>query len=141
MIETRYIGNGYSRDIGKELATELYSVCDIVFVAVCGESGEGAMEAVVDLDKKCIGLGNIADSAPGNHIISVMKANDKTSYEMAIGVTNGTVTGGEMISFGIKEGMAGYRCPNMDEVSEELLAELGDLCEKIVSGEIIVPKA
>jgi len=139
-IVNKYIGNGYNPEVGEQMATELYAEgCDILFVAVCGESGEGAMKVVKDSGKSCVVLGDIAPLAPDAVILTVKKANDLSVYDVLTKITNGTLKGGEKYSYGIEDGFAGFEENDQNEVKlgAELLAEINEISQKIVSGEII----
>ena len=141
-IQSDFVGNGYNRDGGYELATTMANGgCDIFFVAVAGESGAGVLDALKTLNKPCVTIGNQALIAPDQVLACVTKDNNVTAYEVAMGIYSGNMKGATSYSYGISEGLAGYikNDAAQKHLGEEMIASLDMISELITKGTIKVP--
>ena len=142
VLDPVYAGDYDSPDKGKELATTLYSSggADIVF-AVAGKTGLGVFEAAKEQDKYAIGVDSDQKHIDPDHIICSMIKDIGGSIYSAIGtyLEDGVFDGiwdADMTSgfVGI-----GYGDDTMtQQVSADLKAEVEQLTQKIISGEITV---
>jgi basic membrane protein A len=130
--------------IGKECANALYSTgCDIVF-AVAGKTGEGVFEAAREADKLAIGVdGDQKYIDPDRIICSMVKRVGKSIYDV-VSDPEAFFKGGETWNADMATGYIDvvYGTEDMpQQASDELKAEVEQLKEKIISGEIEVPTA
>lgn len=136
--------NDYERpDLGKEAALSLYNQnADVVF-AVAGKTGLGVFEAAAE--KKAYAIGVDEDQKhlnPEVIICSMKKEVGKSIYGVIAGyISDDTFDGGEIWDADLSTGYIsiGYGDEDMpQQVSDELKAEVAQLQEKIISGEIVV---
>ncbi|WKC89902.1 nucleoside ABC transporter substrate-binding protein BmpA [Borreliella finlandensis] len=141
-ISTQYIGSFADIEVGRSVATRMYSdEIDIIHHAA-GLGGIGAIEVAKELGSGHYIIGVDEDQsylAPDNVITSTTKdvgraLNIFTSNYLK---TN-TFEGGKLINYGLKEGVVGFvRNPKM--IPFELEKEIDNLSSKIINKEIIVP--
>ncbi|QUH18893.1 BMP family lipoprotein [Alkaliphilus sp. B6464] len=130
---------------GKESAIAIYNKgADIVFHAA-GKTGEGVFEAGKDLGKFAIGVDSDQRYInPDVIMYSMIKNVGLSVYETIENIGNGSVKGGEILTYGIKENGIGigYGTNDMKQfVNDEMKAKLEEITEKIISGEIKVTEA
>lgn len=143
-VDTRY-ANGYEDPAsGKECALALYDAgCDIVF-AVAGKTGNGVFEAAKDTGNYAIGVDSDQKYInPDVIICSMVKEVGKSVFDIVENLDTrfqpSTTWTADMATGYID---VGYGDDTMtQQVSDELKAEVEELREKIISGEIVVPTA
>ena len=128
---------------GKECALSLYGAgCDVVF-QVAGKTGEGVFEAAAETGAYAIGVD--ADQKyinPDVIVCSMIKRVGMSIYDV-IGryITDGTFAGGTIWDADMSSGLIeiGYGDDSMpQQISDELKAEIAELAQKIIAGEIVV---
>ncbi len=143
VLEPVYAGDYESPDKGKELATTLYSKgADIVF-AVAGKTGLGVFEAAKEQSKYAIGVDSDQKYIDPEHIVcSVIKDIGGSIYEVvAKYLDDGVFNGGTIWDADMTTGLisVGFGDDTMtQQVSADLKADVEQLTQKIVSGEIVV---
>lgn len=144
VVERQYAQTYEDPAKGKECALALYdSGCDIVF-AVAGKTGEGVFEAAVETG--CYAIGVDSDQKyinPDVILCSMVKQVGKSIYDVVADMDNkylpGQIWTADMQNTYID---VAYGTEDMtQQVSDELKAEVEELKNKIVSGEIEVPTA
>lgn len=136
-------GNYDAPDLGKEAALSLYSKgADVVF-AVAGKSGLGVFEAGAEQGKYAIGVDSDQKAEnPEVVICSMMKKVGDSIYQAISQYLDDSVfNGGEIWDADMTTGLVdiGYGDDTMtQQVSDELKAEVEELKDKIISGEIVV---
>lgn len=145
-VQVQYAGTYDDPAKGKELALALYDAgCDIVF-QVASRTGEGVFEAAAERDLYAIGVD--ADQKyinPDVIICSMIKQVGLSIVDTVSALaTDGTWAGGEIWVADMFTGLidVGYGDETMtQQVSEELKAEVEEIKDKIIAGEIEVPTA
>ncbi|MDY4138573.1 MAG: BMP family protein, partial [Eubacteriales bacterium] len=127
---------------GKEAALALYDMgCDIVF-AVAGKTGEGVFEAAAETGNYAIGVDSDQKYInPDLILCSMVKKVNKSIYDV-VSDMDGKFQPGQIWSADMATGYidVAYGTEDMpQQVSDELKAEVEELKEKIISGEIVVP--
>lgn len=130
---------------GKEGATALYSRgADIVF-QVAGKTGEGVFEAAKEQGKFAIGVDTDQRYInPDVIVASMVKEVGLSIYDTIKNIQEGKIEEGKVVYYGLAEdgvGM-GYGSEDMKQfVTEEMKAQLEEIKQKILDGEIDVPTA
>lgn len=144
VLDPVYAGGDYdSPDKGKEYALSLYGLgADVVF-AVAGKTGLGVFEAAREQGKYAIGVDSDQKYIDPDVIICSMVKNVGGSIYDTVSayVEDGIFDGGTIWDAGLESGMVdvGYGDETMaQQVSDELKAEVEELKDKIISGEIVV---
>jgi basic membrane protein A len=143
VLDPVYAGDYDSPDVGKELATTLYNNgADVVF-AVAGKTGLGVFEAAKEQDKYAIGVDSDQKYIDPDHIICSMKKDIGGSVYSVVSryIEDGSFDGGTIWDADMTSGFVGigYGVDTMtQQVSDELKAEVNDLAQKIIAGEIVV---
>lgn len=125
---------------GKAIANSMYQDgADIVFHAA-GGVGNGVIEAAKEQDKWAIGVDMDQNHlAPDNVLTSAMKRIDEAVYLMAEGLQNDEFPGGETIYYGLDVGGVGIAPTSDKHVPEDILAEVEELEQKIIDGDVVPP--
>ncbi|NLV76832.1 MAG: BMP family ABC transporter substrate-binding protein [Tissierellia bacterium] len=129
---------------GKEAATALYSRgADIVF-QVAGKTGEGVFEAAEELGKYAIGVDTDQRYInPDVIVASMVKKVGLSIYDTIENILKGEVNSGKVIYYGLEQDGVGigYGTEDMKQfVTDEMKAQLDEIKDKIVKGEIEVPE-
>lgn len=124
---------------GKAAAVQMYTNgADVVFHAA-GGSGNGVIEAAKEQGKYAIGVdADQAHLAPENIITSAMKRSDNAIYDLVEKMTKGEEIQGTHV-YGMDNGGVDI-APTQDLLSEEVIAKVQEVKEKILAGEIVVPE-
>lgn len=144
-VRVIYAGDFEDPAKGKEAATALYSGgADIVFHAA-GKTGEGVFEAAAELGKYAIGVDSDQRYINPDHIVaSMIKKVGQSIYDTIIKIQNDDVEKGKAIFYGLdQDGVGlGFGTDDMPQfATEEMKAQIEEIKEKIVNGEIKVPTA
>ena len=145
-VLTQYAGTYEDPARGKELALALYdNNCDIVF-QVASRTGEGVFEAAAERGMLAIGVDSDQKYINPDVIICSMVKEVGLSIEQTVTalLTDGTWNGGEIWIADMSTGLidVGYGDDSMtQQVSDELKAEVEQIKQDIISGEIEVPTA
>ena len=124
---------------GKAAAISMYTNgADIVYHAA-GGAGLGVIEAANEQGKLAIGVDqDQAYLAPNAVLTSAMKRVDNGVYNVCVSLKEGGIKG-ETVTYDLSSGSVDI-APTKDLLSEEALAAVEAAKEKILSGEIVVPK-
>jgi basic membrane protein A len=79
--------------------------------------------------------------APGHVLTSMVKRVDTQAFDMIKSVADGTFKGGTVLYYGLKEGGvdAAMDQYNKGLIPDDVLKQVDDLRQKVISGEIVVP--
>jgi len=132
-----------SPDKGKEAALSLYSQGADVVYQVAGKTGLGVFEAAAEQGKYAIGVDSDQKYVNPDVIITSMmkKVGDSVYTVISQYITDGTFAGGTIWEADMTTGLVGlgYGDDTMtQQVSPELKAEVEELAQKIINGEIVV---
>ena len=130
---------------GKELALAQYSQGADIIMNVASNTGNGVLEAAKDSQKYAIGVDiNQDDIYPGFILTSMLKRVDAGTYEVIKSVAEDKFKGGEILKMNVANGgigltdMATMKQALGEKFPEDILTKMGELTEKIKSGEITV---
>lgn len=142
VIEKRYTEDFEDPSKGKEAALAMYNAgCDIVF-AVAGKTGEGVFEAAKETGNYAIGVDSDQKYIDPEVIICSMVKDVGLSLYTTVANMDEAFKGGQIWCADMATGYIGVAYGTEDmpqQVSDELKAEVDELAQKIVSGEIVVP--
>ncbi len=145
-VQVQYAGTYDDPAKGKELALALNDAgCDIIF-QVASRTGEGVFEAAAEKGFYAIGVDSDQKYINPDVIICSMIKQVGLSIETVITdlIDNGEWKGGQIWVADMSTGLVdvGYGDDTMtQQVSDELKAEVEDIKQQIISGEIEVPTA
>ena len=124
--------------IGKSNAnTMITNGADVIFHAA-GATGLGAIEACKENGVYAIGVDSDQSSiAPDTVITSAMKRVDNAVYDAAKAITENSYSAG-VVTYDLSMGGVDI-APTTDLLSDETIAAVNDVKEKILSGEVTVP--
>lgn len=124
---------------GKELASSLYSRgVDVIFQSA-NQTGLGVFEAAEESGKYAIGVDvDQSDLAPDNIIASCLLDHGFATFDSISKAFDGEFTN-EQVYYGLQEGSP-VIAVNENIVPEEIQSQLKELEEKIIAGEIEIPK-
>jgi basic membrane protein A and related proteins len=149
-IMVNYVGDFSKADLGKIAANTMYSSgADIIFHAA-GASGNGvfaeAIERkskdanadvwVIGVDRDQYAEGQV-DSSTNVTLTSMIKRVDAAVIDVAKRTKDGKFPGGEIIRYGLAEEGVGL-ADSRGVISDDILKEIKEYQEKIISGEIKV---
>lgn len=155
-VEVTYAGAFDKPDQGKTIASTMYgSGIDIIYHA-SGATGNGVFTEAKDIkkndpDAQVWVIGVDKDQAPEGELTldngdvvnvtltSMVKRVDVAVQDVATQALEGNFPGGELLEYGIEEEAIGI-APTQDNVSEDVLTAVQEWTDKILSGEIEVPK-
>lgn len=125
---------------GKSIATQMYvQGADIVFHAA-GAVGNGVIEAAREQGKWAIGVDRDQyDLAPDNILTSAMKRVGDAMYLVVEHLAEGRWDGGSTLVLGLKDGAVGISPTSEVHVAPDVLAEVEQLTQEIIDGNIVVP--
>ena len=110
---------------------------DFVFQAA-GATGLGGIEACQEAGVYAIGVDSDQSSiAPNTVLTSAMKRVDNAVYEAVQELIDGTLEGG-VKTFDLAAGGVDI-APSQDLISEDVIAAVDEVKEKIISGDVVVP--
>ena len=123
---------------GKTMAnTAITNGADIVFQAA-GATGLGVIEACQEAGVYAIGVDSDQSSiAPNTDLTSAIKRVDDAVYEAVQELIDGTLEGG-VKTFDLAAGGVDI-APSQDLISEDVIAAVDEVKEKIISGDVVVP--
>ena len=145
-VQVQYAGTYDDPAKGKELALALNDAgCDIIF-QVASRTGEGVFEAAAEKGFYAIGVDSDQKYINPDVIICSMIKQVGLSIETVITdlIDNGEWKGGQIWVADMSTGLVdvGYGDDSMtQQVSDELKAEVEDIKQQIISGDIEVPTA
>jgi basic membrane protein A len=124
--------------IGKSNAnTMITNKADVIFHAA-GGTGLGVIQACQEAGIKAIGVDSDQSSvAPDTVITSAMKRVDNAVYDSAKSITEGSYSAG-VITYDLSMGGVDI-APTTDLLSDDVIAAVNEVKEKILSGDVVVP--
>ena len=126
---------------GKSIAKQMYSSNADVILSAAGDVGTGAIEAAKENNKFAIGVDRDQSYlAKDNVITSALKKLNVASYDLAKELVEGNYKGGVEKLYGLKEGAVGISENTNNHVPKEIIDYVNKEAEKVISGEIKVPK-
>ncbi|MEC5422633.1 BMP family ABC transporter substrate-binding protein [Virgibacillus sp. C22-A2] len=152
VVDTQYVGNFSSAADGKLIATRMYNDgADIIYHAA-GAAGNGVFAQakdikqndpdrevwVVGVDRDQHDEGQIGDN--NVTLTSMVKRVDTSVQEVSNMGLNGEFPGGEIVEFGLTDDGVSIATTNEDALTEEILSTVNDWKERIINGDIDVPK-
>jgi basic membrane protein A len=149
-ILVEYIGDSVQAFVdptrGEALAGGMYDDgADIVYHAA-GQSGLGLFKAAVASGPEALAIGVDSDqyltasAEEKSHILtSMLKGVDVALYNTINAVVHGTVKGGPQV-LGLAEEGVDFATSNPDLLTEDIVTQLNDFKEQIISGQIVVPE-
>lgn len=140
-VMEEYSGSFSKPEIGREIASSMYSKgADIIFHAA-GGTGNGLIQAAKEMNKYAIGV-DIDQSidAPEHVITSAMKRVDNAIYNTAKDLQEGRWNGGATIEYGLAEGGVDIAPSSGKLVSQWILDDVEKIKIKIIAGDIKVPR-
>jgi len=131
---------------GKALANSIYAQGADVIYNAAGEAGKSVEQTALENSRNGKQRWVIAadlmqvSGSPETSLCSLVKSMDKVVFEVTRRLSYGEWKGGEVISFGLKEG--GFELvPAPDKASSpEVISAVEHFKEKLISGEFSVPK-
>ena len=136
-----YVGGFNDPTTAKTIAnTFVEKKADIIFHA-SGASGMGMFQAAEEKDFIGIGVNlNQNSIAPDYIMASMLKKLDSCAYHAITSIVEDTYTGENQV-LGLAEEAVDYTVEESNiEVSEDIISQLEELKEQIISGEIEVPE-
>jgi basic membrane protein A len=157
-VDVQYAGAFDKAEVGKTIASSMYSAgIDVIFHAA-GGTGNGLFSEAVDLKKKdpdrqiwaigvdsdqaAIGQGVVEIDGEEQNIIitSALKRVDNAVKDVAVKSKDGNFPGGEVITYGLAEDGVGLAPINEKvEAKADIETAVADFTEKIKSGELKIP--
>ncbi len=151
-IFQQYAGDFNDAAKGTTIAATLYGKgADVIYHAAGGtgagvfteainrkKNGEDVWVIGVDRDQHAEGIYD-QDANKSVTLTSMVKRVDTAVFEVSKLTMEGNFPGGEIVEFGLEEDGVGI-APTTDNVSEEALKMVEEYKEKIVAGEVEVPK-
>ncbi len=130
---------------GKALANSMYDQGADVIYHAAGGAGKGLFEAAQEKSqggKKVWAIGVDSDQyklAPNNTLSSMIKSVDNAVFDVTKRVKNGEWKGGEVITYGLKEGGIDIAPTTDKNTPKEVIDVVNQFKDKIVKGDIVVP--
>ena len=136
-----YVGAYDNPATGKEFALQLNREGADIIYHIAGGSGMGVIEAAEETDGLyAIGVDADQDAiAPGKVLTSMVKRCDNVAYDFIKMVVDGNFQSG-IVEYGVSNGgvsLTDFQY-SKDVVTDEMIAQLSEIQEKITSGEIEV---
>lgn len=142
-----YVGDFYNSPKGKSLADTFYEDTNILFAAA-SQAGQGAIDSAKNKNKMIVGVDSDqydyfkkTDAVKADKIVtSILKRVDLALYEACEAFLEGTLTYGDLVTLGIKEGKIDYvNNENYQaKVPEEIRNYIAELYQAIINGDIVV---
>ena len=125
----------------KEIALSQFNKGSDIIYHAAGGSGLGVFTAAKEADFLAIGCNSNQNVIDPDHIFaSMLKRVDTASFEIVKAASEGTLKLGEEVILGLEQGGIGYTLEGSNiKVSEDIVAKLTELEQKVISGEIKVP--
>jgi len=130
---------------GKELTLAQYQQGADIVMNVASGTGTGILEAAAEAGKYAIGVDlNQDNDRPGSVLTSMLKRVDSATYLLIKSVVEGTFDGGSRSYLTVADNgvsltdMSVMKAHLGDKFPEDILTNIADLKEKIISGEIVV---
>ena len=125
----------------KEIALSQFNKGSDIIYHAAGGSGLGVFTAAKEAGFMAIGCNSNQNVIDPEHIVaSMLKRVDTAAFEIVKAASEGTLKLGEEVVLGLEQGGIGYTLEGSNiKISDEIIAKLTELEQKIISGEIEVP--
>jgi basic membrane protein A and related proteins len=137
-----YSGTFTDPAAGKEYTLALVNQGSDINFAVAGATSAGVIDAAKSSNTFAIGVdSNQNYMAPGHVLTSMVKRVDTQAFDMIKAVQDGTFKGGTVLYYGLKEGGVDAAMDEYNKglIPDDVLKQVDDLRQKVISGEIVVP--
>jgi basic membrane protein A and related proteins len=137
-----YSGTFTDPAAGKEYTLALVNQGSDINFAVAGATSAGVIDAAKTSNTFAIGVDSDQNyMAPGHVLTSMVKRVDTQAFDMIKSVVDGTFKGGAVHYYGLKEGGvdAAMDQYNKGLIPDDVLKQVDDLRQKVISGQIVVP--
>ncbi|AWG43335.1 BMP family ABC transporter substrate-binding protein (plasmid) [Candidatus Borreliella tachyglossi] len=144
-INSDYVGSYNDAEAAKTMTNKMYNDGIDIVLVVAGPSKLGVFEAAKERGEGYYAIGsNLGDFdvAPDNIIVCAIASADKSIHFLTSNYFKKNIfEGGRIINYGLKEGFVEYikNPKNLEIISLDLEKEVGNITEKIINGDIIVP--
>ena len=141
VLET-YSGTFTDPAAGKEYTLALVNKGSDINFAVAGATSAGVIDAAKSSNTFAIGVdSNQNYMAPGRVLTSMVKRVDTQAFDMIKSVVDGSFKGGTVRYYGLKEGGvdAAMDQYNKGLIPDDVLKQVDELRQKVISGDIVVP--
>lgn len=126
---------------GKSIAKQMFASNADIILPAAGDTGVGTIEAAKENNKLAIGVDRDQNYlAEENVITSALKKLNVASYDLAKDLVEGNFKGGQGKVYGLKEDGVGLSENTSKHVPKEVLDYVNTQKEKVLNGEITVPK-
>lgn len=126
---------------GKSIAKQMFASNADIILPAAGDTGVGTIEASKENNKLAIGVDRDQNYlAEENVITSALKKLNVASYDLAKDLVEGNFKGGQGKVYGLKEDGVGLSENTSKHVPKEVLDYVNTQKEKVLNGEITVPK-
>lgn len=126
---------------GQQIATQMYADGTDIIYAVAGGTGAGVIQAAQDQEHYAIGVDTDQDAiAQGYVLTSMVKRTDLAMSNLLRDFSEGEVTGGSTVEYGLKEdgvGLSEMKYTKQD-VPEDVMAKVEAAKQEIVDGKVEV---
>jgi basic membrane protein A len=137
-----YSGTFTDPAAGKEYTLALVNQGSDINFAVAGATSAGVIDAAKTSNSFAIGVDSDQNyMAPGHVLTSMVKRVDTQAFDMIKSVVDGTFKGGTVGYYGLKEGGVDAAMDEYNKglIPDDVLKQVDDLRQKVISGEIVVP--
>lgn len=138
-----YVGDFADSAKGYDLGKGMFDDGAGVVFQVAGGAGVGALQAAKDANKYGIGVDSNQNTLQEGHILASMLKNIGNSIVLAVNDAKaGTLKFGETTAYGLANDGVGLTFDdNGGLVPEDMISQIEDYKQKVISGEIEVPTA
>ena len=137
-----YSGTFTDPAAGKEYTLALVNQGSDINFAVAGATSAGVIDAAKTSNTFAIGVdSNQNYMAPGHVLTSMVKRVDTQAFDMIKSVVDGSFKGGTVHYYGLKEGGVDAAMDEYNKglIPDDVLKQVDELRQKVISGEIVVP--
>ena len=137
-----YSGTFTDPAAGKEYTLALVNKGSDINFAVAGATSAGVIDAAKSSNTFAIGVdSNQNYMAPGHVLTSMVKRVDTQAFDMIKSVVDGSFKGGTVRYYGLKEGGVDAAMDEYNKglIPDDVLKQVDELRQKVISGEIVVP--
>ena len=137
-----YSGTFTDPAAGKEYTLALVNQGSDINFAVAGATSAGVIDAAKSSNTFAIGVDSDQNyMAPGHVLTSMVKRVDTQAFDMIKSVVDGTFKGGTVLYYGLKEGGVDAAMDEYNKglIPDDVLKQVDELRQKVISGEIVVP--
>jgi basic membrane protein A and related proteins len=137
-----YSGTFTDPAAGKEYTLALVNQGSDINFAVAGATSAGVIDAAKSSNTFAIGVDSDQNyMAPGHVLTSMVKRVDTQAFDMIKSVVDGTFKGGTVRYYCLNEGGVDAAMDEYNKglIPDDVLKQVDDLRQKVISGEIVVP--